>query len=106
MVVNEESKIFPNIYWTPKLHKHTFKARFVITVPQCLVKCLSESVHSANRKQIISKWLTFQELNHFGQRKAASLLMIQLKNSTVEIKHHQLQLITFKFSIHTLKIIN
>ena len=39
--VNEENKKILNICWTPKLHKHSPKARFIITKPKCSIKPLS-----------------------------------------------------------------
>ena len=30
LVVREENKTLPNFYWTPKLHKHSSTARFII----------------------------------------------------------------------------
>ena len=34
LVVDEENKKNPNTYWTHKLHKHPYKARFIIVAPQ------------------------------------------------------------------------
>lgn len=35
-----------NIYWTPKLHKHPSKDRFITAALQCSVKPLSKAVTS------------------------------------------------------------
>ena len=42
--VDEGNKKLPNIYWTPKLHKHSSTARFIIAAPQRSVKPLSKAV--------------------------------------------------------------
>ena len=44
--VKKENRKVSNIYWTPKLHKHSSKARYIIAAPQCSVKSLSEAVTS------------------------------------------------------------
>ena len=41
--VEEENKKLPNIYWTPNLHKHTSKVRFIIAALQCYVNYLSKA---------------------------------------------------------------
>ena len=42
--MEEENKKLPNIYWTPKLHKHPSKVRFIINRLQCFVKPLPKAV--------------------------------------------------------------
>ena len=46
MVVDEEDKKLNNIYRTPKLHKHSSKARFIVAAPQRSAKPLTEAVIS------------------------------------------------------------
>ena len=46
MIVDEEIKKFPNIYYTPKLHKYLSKARLIIVAHQCSVKPLPKAVTS------------------------------------------------------------
>ena len=46
LVFDEENINLSNIYWTPKLHKHPLKARFIVPAPQCSVKPFSKAVTS------------------------------------------------------------
>ena len=44
-----ENEKLPNIYWLPKMHKNPLKFRFIIAVPSCSVKQLSQAVTSVFR---------------------------------------------------------
>ena len=39
----------PNMYWMPKMHKNTIKARFIIASPKSYIKSLSRNVTSIFR---------------------------------------------------------
>lgn len=45
--VNEENQCLPSIYWIPKLHRNSSKARFIIAAPKCYLELLLKSVPSA-----------------------------------------------------------
>ena len=42
--VNEINNKLRNIYWTPKLHKNSTKARFIIAALKCSVKSFSNVI--------------------------------------------------------------
>ena len=44
--VNEDHKRFPTFYWLPKLHKQTYKARFVAISRSCTTTKLSKLLTS------------------------------------------------------------
>ena len=45
--VSHDNKVFPSIYWIPKLHKNPVKAKFIILSPRSSLKSLMKSVTSA-----------------------------------------------------------
>ena len=45
--VNEINNKLRNIYWTPKLHKNSTKARFIIAALKCSVKSFSNVISAA-----------------------------------------------------------
>ena len=87
MAVDEESKKLPNIYWSPKLHKHLCKARFIIAAPQCSVKPLSKAVTSVLKlmyKQIEtynSKIHYFSGVKSFWPIQKNQLVIDSIKNT-------------------------
>ena len=44
--LNDENKSLPSIYWLPKLHNSSTKARFITAAPKCSLKPLSLSITS------------------------------------------------------------
>ena len=44
LVVSNESRKLPHIYWLPKLHKNPIKFRFIIAAPNCSIKPLSQTI--------------------------------------------------------------
>ena len=86
----------PNIYWVPKLNKHSFKARFIIAAPQCSIKVylLCWKLCISKEELIVPTRISFQELNHFCRYKTTSLLLIQWINIMSQTEHSSKQLMT------------
>ena len=94
MANDEENKKFPSTDWTYKLNKQPSTVTFIVAVPQYSFKPLSKagtSVLKLMYKQIETlnfKMHYFLGSNHFGQYKTTSLLLMQSKKLTAEIKHY------------------
>ena len=78
LVVDEKNKKSLTIY----------EARFIITATQFFVQLLSNAVTST-LKLMYKHIETYNAKIHFGQNKTNSVLQLQSKNMTVEIKRSQ-----------------